>query len=103
MTVVGRKADHLRIAAASDVGRDPADIERTVCILIRFPGGAGRPTAKSDLEAQPAPLEGPPEVIADALSAYAREGIGHVQLVLDPIDEASIEALAPVLDLLDRC
>jgi alkanesulfonate monooxygenase SsuD/methylene tetrahydromethanopterin reductase-like flavin-dependent oxidoreductase (luciferase family) len=52
-------------AAARDVGRDPADIERTVCILIRFPDGAGRPTAKTDLEPQPAPLEGPPEVIAD--------------------------------------
>jgi probable F420-dependent oxidoreductase len=89
-------------AAARDVGRDPADVERTVCVLIRFPGGAGRPTAKSDPEAQPPALEGPPEVIADALRAYAREGVGHVQLVLDPIDEASIEALAPVLELLDR-
>ena len=34
--------------------------------------------------------------------AYAREGIGHVQLVVDPITEASVAALAPVLELLDR-
>ena len=47
------------------------------------------------------PLEGSPEVIAEALRAYAREGIGHVQLVVDPITEASVAALAPVLELLD--
>jgi hypothetical protein len=48
------------------------------------------------------PLEGPPEHIAGELRAYAREGIGHVQLVLDPITEASVAALAPTLELLDR-
>jgi hypothetical protein len=36
------------------------------------------------------------------LRAYAAEGIGHVQLVIDPITEASVTALAPVLELLDR-
>jgi hypothetical protein len=35
------------------------------------------------------------------LRGFAREGIGHVQLVLDPISERSLEALAPVLELLD--
>jgi hypothetical protein len=29
-------------------------------------------------------------------------GIGHVQLVLDPITAESIAALQPMLDLLDR-
>ena len=33
--------------------------------------------------------------------AYAREGIGHVQLVMDPINRASIEAFAPVLGRLE--
>ena len=47
------------------------------------------------------PVEGPPEVIAEALRGFAREGIGHVQLVVDPITTASLEALAPVLELLD--
>ena len=32
---------------------------------------------------------------------YAREGIGHVQLVVDPITRASIDALVPVLRALD--
>ena len=48
------------------------------------------------------PIEGPPEVIADALRAYAREGIGHVQLIVDPITEAAVAALAPALEALDR-
>jgi len=47
------------------------------------------------------PVEGLPEVIADTLRAFAREGISHVQLVLAPITEASLEALKPVLDNLD--
>ena len=86
--------------AARDAGRDPADIERTVAVLVRLPGGSGRIDGSGLAEAV-APLEGPPEVIAEGLRAYAREGIGHVQLVLDPITRESIEALAPVLRQLD--
>ena len=78
----------------------PASIERTVAVQVRLPGGEGRISVYSD--APVPPLQGPPEVIAEELRAYAREGIGHVQLVLDPITEGSIAALAPVLELLDR-
>ena len=48
------------------------------------------------------PVEGSPAQMADELRAYAREGIGHVQLVLDPITRGSIAAFAPVLAELDR-
>ena len=87
-------------AACRDVGRDPADIERTVAVLVRLPGGTGR-VQGSYAETQPVPLEGSSEVMAEALRAYAQEGIGHVQLVIDPINRGSIEAFAPVLGLLD--
>jgi alkanesulfonate monooxygenase SsuD/methylene tetrahydromethanopterin reductase-like flavin-dependent oxidoreductase (luciferase family) len=87
-------------AACRDVGRDPAEVERTVAVLVRLPGGTGR-IQGSYAEAPPPPLEGPPEVMADVLRAYAAEGIGHIQLVLDPITRGSIETLAPVLRLLD--
>jgi probable F420-dependent oxidoreductase len=87
-------------AACRDVGRDPADIERTVAVLVRFPGGTGR-IQGSYAEAPPAPLEGSPDVLAERMREYARAGIGHVQLVIDPIDRGSIEAFAPVLRLLD--
>lgn len=87
--------------ACRAVGRDPAAVARTVAVHIRLPGGTGR-IQGAYAEQAPAPLEGPAERMADELRAYAREGIGHVQLVLDPIDLASVRAIAPVLDLLDR-
>jgi len=85
--------------ACRDVGRDPAEVERTVAVLVRLPGGTGR------LEGHPdgaLPLQGAPETIAETLRVFAAEGIGHVQLVLDPITRDSIEALAPMLETLDR-
>ena len=48
------------------------------------------------------PVTGDSEEIAAGLRALAREGIDHVQLVLDPINEASIAELAPVLGYLER-
>jgi probable F420-dependent oxidoreductase len=88
-------------AACRAVGRDPATVERTVAALVRLPGGQGRVQGQV-LEEPVAPLEGPPEAIVEAFRAYAAEGIGHLQLVLDPITVGSIEALAPVLEALDR-
>ena len=88
--------------AAPAAGRDPADIERTVAILVQFPGGTGRVMGDTDPQQAVTPLRGTPDELAEALLAYARAGIGHVQLVLDPITEATVEALAPVLERLDR-
>jgi alkanesulfonate monooxygenase SsuD/methylene tetrahydromethanopterin reductase-like flavin-dependent oxidoreductase (luciferase family) len=87
-------------AACRDVGRDPADVERTVAVLVRLSGGAGRLQGAYSKEA-PEPLAGGPSEMADVLRGYAREGIGHVQLVLDPITIESIRALDPVLRDLD--
>jgi probable F420-dependent oxidoreductase len=86
--------------ACRGVGRDPAEVKRTVAVLLRLPGGSGRVQGN---EAQPRrePLEGAPEAIATALRAYAAQGIAEVQLVVDPITLASIEALAAVLERLD--
>ena len=88
--------------ACRAAGREPADIERTVAVQVRMPGGRGRVMGDTDPKQAVAPLEGPAEVIAETLRAYAREGIGHVQLVVDPITEASVAGLVPVLELLDR-
>ena len=87
--------------ACRDVGRDPAEIERTVAVMVRLPGGQGRLQGGYAPDGPP-PIEGAPEEIADVLRGFAREGIGHVQLVVDPITVDSIEALAPVLAELDR-
>ena len=88
--------------AARAAGRDPTDIERTVAVQVRMPGGRGRVMGDTDPRQDVPPVEGDAEVIAESLREYAREGIGHVQLVVDPIDEASVAALAPVLERLDH-
>ena len=62
-----------------------------------MPGGTGRVMGDTDARMTVTPLEGSPERMARSWRAYAREGIGHVQLVVDPITEASVAALAPVL------
>jgi alkanesulfonate monooxygenase SsuD/methylene tetrahydromethanopterin reductase-like flavin-dependent oxidoreductase (luciferase family) len=86
--------------ACRDVGRDPSEIERTVAVQVRLSGGRGR-IQGNYARNRPTPLQGPAEVLADELRAYAREGIGAVQLVIDPIEARSIETLGGVLDLLD--
>ena len=88
-------------AACTAAGRDPALVERTVAVLVRMPGGTGRVMGDTAPRMAVPPLQGPPEAIADALRAYAAEGIGHVQLVVDPITEASVAALAPALEALE--
>jgi probable F420-dependent oxidoreductase len=87
--------------AAREVGRDPAEIERTVAVLVRLEGGTGRTDGEPG-RPPTAPISGPSEVIAEQLRAFAAEGITHVQLVVDPITVESIEALGAVLEHLDR-
>ena len=85
--------------ACEQAGRDPGTLIRTVCPLVRMSGGEGRLSASGRVDRG---LDGgDPSRIADELAAYADLGIGHVQLVLDPITPRSIAALAPMLSLLD--
>jgi alkanesulfonate monooxygenase SsuD/methylene tetrahydromethanopterin reductase-like flavin-dependent oxidoreductase (luciferase family) len=88
-------------AACRDAGRDPSAIARTLAVQVRLPGGSGR--LMGDPGRPPiAPVAGSPEEIAGVLRAFAAQGISHVQLVVDPITLASLDALAPVLEALDR-
>lgn len=88
-------------AACEKIGRDPAEIERTCAILVQLPDGAGRSVMHSE-DAGTQPLRGEPEAMAEALRKFADIGISHVQLVMDPITTESIEAFAPVLEILDQ-
>jgi probable F420-dependent oxidoreductase len=87
--------------ACAAVGRDPAEIRRTVAVHVRLPGGRGRTMGDTSTSDRIVALEGPPERIADELRAYAAVGVNEVQAVLDPIDRVSIERFAAVLPLLD--
>jgi alkanesulfonate monooxygenase SsuD/methylene tetrahydromethanopterin reductase-like flavin-dependent oxidoreductase (luciferase family) len=87
--------------ACERVGRDPATVERTCAVYVGLPKGTGRKVLNRENEGI-TPLSGSPEAMADVLRQYAGAGIGHVQLVMDPITVESIEAFAPVLEELDR-
>jgi probable F420-dependent oxidoreductase len=81
-------------ATCREVGRDPAEIERTCAVFVRMPG------AVSEIDPAENPLSGPPEELATALRAYADQGVSHLQLLLDPNTVESVAAFAPVLALM---
>lgn len=83
-------------AACIAAGRDPTTLERTASVLVGLPGhGPIHGVAAT-------PLTGSPEELAGEFRAYARAGISHLQLRIEPNTPAGIEQVAPVLVLLDR-
>jgi alkanesulfonate monooxygenase SsuD/methylene tetrahydromethanopterin reductase-like flavin-dependent oxidoreductase (luciferase family) len=101
-TVEGYRALRDRIdAACRSVGRDPAEVARTVALLIVFPDGVGRPSGLAT-EGTSTPISAEdPGALAATLREFAAAGVAHVQLVLDPITVDSIAALNPMLAALD--
>lgn len=82
------------------VGRDPDEVEATACVYVQVPGGSGRAMGDPTM-ANVQPLTGSPEQLAGHLAAFAEVGAAHLQLVVDPITQESIEWLGQVLALLD--
>ncbi len=87
--------------ACRDVGRDPAEVGRTAAVYVQLGGGEGRRHG-SPGRLTSEPLRGSPESLAGVLREYARAGVGHVQLVLDPITAVSVEEMGAVLSHLDE-
>jgi probable F420-dependent oxidoreductase len=83
-------------AAARDAGRDPAEIERSACVLVALDGSRG----ERKFTAEAPPLAGPPEQIATALRELGEAGADEAILVVDPISEGSIRELGEVVSLL---
>jgi probable F420-dependent oxidoreductase len=88
-------------AATASAGRNPDEVEATAAVLVALPGGEGRLMGAAYNASVPA-VQGSPDDIAGHLEAMARAGAKHLQLVVDPITEASIERLGDVLAALDR-
>lgn len=84
-------------ALCLDVGRDPATVERTAAVLVTAPGGSTRSSGAADARHAPG-INGTPEEVAAQLLAFRDAGIGHVQIVLDPITPGAIEWLAPAIE-----
>jgi alkanesulfonate monooxygenase SsuD/methylene tetrahydromethanopterin reductase-like flavin-dependent oxidoreductase (luciferase family) len=81
--------------ACTAAGRPPAEVEKTVALLIGFGDQHGRRTGDN-------PLTGTADDLAEQLEVLAQAGIGHVQAVLDPIIPRSIEQLGEVVETLRR-
>lgn len=81
-------------SACADVGRNPAEVGRTVSLYVQLPGGEGRKAGSSERpQVEPVPLAG----LDEALTELEALGVVHVMLVLDPIDATSVERVAEVL------
>jgi alkanesulfonate monooxygenase SsuD/methylene tetrahydromethanopterin reductase-like flavin-dependent oxidoreductase (luciferase family) len=72
-------------AAAARAGRDPADIERSACVLVTLAGGVGE--RARDVE----PVDAAD--LRDHLAALGEAGADEAILVLDPITEDAIRAV----------
>jgi alkanesulfonate monooxygenase SsuD/methylene tetrahydromethanopterin reductase-like flavin-dependent oxidoreductase (luciferase family) len=80
-------------AAAQDAGRDPAEIERSVCVYVSLDGS----DEQHGRTPEAPPLEGSPDRIGSTLSEFAEAGADELILVVSPITERSIRELAAVL------
>ena len=87
-------------AACAGVGRDPADIERSVSIVIDPSGRNELPTSMAADAVKP--LTGSPQEIAAGLQAFADEGISHLQFCLAPNTLEALEQIHKVLEAMGR-
>ncbi|HZX56371.1 MAG TPA: LLM class flavin-dependent oxidoreductase [Ilumatobacteraceae bacterium] len=85
--------------AANEAGRT-STVEATCAVFVQLAGGAGRQMGgygKSKVE----PVRGSVQEVAEQIAAFAAVGVTHVQLVVDPITNDSIEWFSDVLAVLD--
>jgi alkanesulfonate monooxygenase SsuD/methylene tetrahydromethanopterin reductase-like flavin-dependent oxidoreductase (luciferase family) len=82
-------------AACVEAGRDPASIGRSAGIIVEPTDVTG---AAEELAV---PLRGSAEQIADGIRAFRDAGFTQLEILLWPRIVAALEAMAPVLELLD--
>ena len=85
-------------AAARDAGREPADVERSACVLVAMGGSSGERASAPDAP----PVAGSAEEIAAHLRDLHAAGADELILVVDPITERSIRELGEVVALVAR-
>jgi alkanesulfonate monooxygenase SsuD/methylene tetrahydromethanopterin reductase-like flavin-dependent oxidoreductase (luciferase family) len=73
--------------AAQRAGRDPGEIERSACVLVEVEPAGERPHDVEPVQA---------DALSEHLRALAEAGADEAILVLDPITESSIRAVAGV-------
>lgn len=80
-------------AVCAQVGRDPATLRRSAGVSVRPLQPEGDPAG--------ARIAGSAEEMADAIRAFRDGGYTQVEIMFSPMTMAALEALAPVLELLD--
>jgi alkanesulfonate monooxygenase SsuD/methylene tetrahydromethanopterin reductase-like flavin-dependent oxidoreductase (luciferase family) len=82
-------------AACVAAGRDPATLERTVGLNVRYPDlFAATPAGSEPAAPQGAALSGSVDDIATGLRAYADEGTGHAIASLEPATPEAVGRFA---------
>jgi alkanesulfonate monooxygenase SsuD/methylene tetrahydromethanopterin reductase-like flavin-dependent oxidoreductase (luciferase family) len=84
-------------AIAESLGREPSEIERSVCVFTSLPLEAGEEAIDEGVP----PLAGTPLEIARGLQMFAEAGADEVILVPSPSTERAFRALGEVLAILD--
>jgi alkanesulfonate monooxygenase SsuD/methylene tetrahydromethanopterin reductase-like flavin-dependent oxidoreductase (luciferase family) len=79
--------------AARDAGRDPAQLRRSACVLVRLDESSSERPHDPDAPA----ISGSLEQIAARLREFGDAGADEVIVVADPIDERSVRALGEVV------
>lgn len=82
-------------AACAEVGRDPSTIGRSAGVVVaplEAPGTAGMFGTM---------ISGSAEEIAEAFRSFRQAGFTQLEFLLHPQNAATLEAMAPVLELLD--
>jgi probable F420-dependent oxidoreductase len=98
-TPEGFAAENAKVTVACDeVGRPPADVDRSACVLVAVDRSAGERPIPDGIP----PLEGSPERIAAGIRAFGEAGADEVILVSTPIDESAIHTLGRALEVLRR-
>jgi len=82
-------------AACVEVGRDPATIGKSAGIVVEPTSFTGSAAVIGT------PIQGSAEQIADGLRAFGAAGFTNLELIVWPPSLAALDAMAPVLELLD--
>ena len=88
--------------ACREVGRDPAEVERTVAVLVRLPGGDGTARRAISSRAGCRRSSGEPGRARRDPARLRRARASPTSSSSSTRSRPSIEALAPALELLDR-
>lgn len=86
--------------ACEDVGRDPATLERTACVLVEVEGAVGRGSSHSSRNQTTSPMS--TDQLVEVIGQYRDKGYTRVIVWIDPNTPKGIERFAPAIEQLTK-